>query len=153
MPTATISFSTTFAGVGNAAYESMLLAMASTKVSGAAATKALTKSISSATGIDEKAVVMDVAELLEGSFDFDFGEAATAFATAYEDPSKRSILDQALQVAVASGLTGISASDVTRWTPSFPRQLSSVNPLPSARSITVPKARRLARKANEQKAT
>ena len=144
MPTATISFSTTFAGVGNAAYESMLLAMASTKVSGAAATKALTKSISSAAGIDEETVVIDVAELVEGSFNFDFGEAFTSVATAYEDPSTRSTLDHALQVAVASGLPSVSASDVTRLKASFPRQLSSANPLPSARSSTAPEVRRLA---------
>ena len=145
MPTATISFSIAFAGVGNAAYEAMLLAMASTKVPGAAATKSLTKSISSAAGIDEETVAMDVAELVQGSFNFDFGEAFTSVATAYEDPSTRSALDHALQVAVASGLPSVSASDVTRLKASFPRQLSSANPLPSARSSTVPEVRRLAR--------
>ena len=123
----------------------MLLAMASTKVSGAAATKALTTSISLAAGIDEETVVIDVAELVEGSFNFDFGEAFTSLATAYEDPSTKSTIDHALQVAVASGLPSVSASDVTRLTASFPRQLSSVNALPSARSSTAPEARRLAR--------
>ena len=52
---------------------------------------ALAESIAAASGFDAETVVTitKVAEAVEGSLDFDFGEAAPALARAYEDPALR----------------------------------------------------------------
>ena len=56
--------------------------------------------------------VTKVAELVEGSLDFNFGEAAASFANAYENPSTKASIERTLQDALATGLDGVDASAV-----------------------------------------
>ena len=91
----------------------MVEALAS-KESGDTVRMALAASISAASGVAAETVaVTEVAEAVEGSLDFDFGEAAASVASAYEDPDLRADIERTLEVALASGLPNVNASAVT----------------------------------------
>ena len=91
----------------------MVEALASNE-SGDTVRMALAASISAASGVAAETVaVTEVAEAVEGSLDFDFGEAAASVASAYEDPDLRTDIERTLEVALASGLPNVNASAVT----------------------------------------
>jgi hypothetical protein len=110
---ATVSGAFVLSGGDAAAHEAMVEALASNE-SGDTVRMALAASISAASGVAAETVaVTEVAEAVEGSLDFDFGEAAASVASAYEDPDLRADIERTLEVALASGLPNVNASAVT----------------------------------------
>ena len=108
---ATVSGKFTFAGADEAAQDAIVQALLSNR-SSEAIKEALAQSITSEAGIDGEIIVTEVLASVEGTLEFNFGEAAAFFATAYEDPNTKGDIEHTLQVALASGLAEVNASAV-----------------------------------------
>jgi hypothetical protein len=108
---ATVSGKFTFAGADEAAQDAIVQALLSNRSSDAIK-EALAQSITSEAGIDGEIIVTEVLASVEGTLEFNFGEAAAFFATAYEDPNTKGDIEHTLQVAFASGLPDVNASAV-----------------------------------------
>jgi hypothetical protein len=108
-----VSSEFTFGGADEEAQDALVQALQDEE-SGKAVKKALAESVAASAGINAADVVItEVTESVEGSLEFDFGDASESFAAAFENPDTKKEIERTLQTAVASGLLFVDPSDVT----------------------------------------
>jgi len=108
-----VSSEFTFGGADQEAQDALVQALQDEE-SGKAVKKALEESVAASAGINaDNVVITEVKESVEGSLEFDFGDASESFAAAFENPDTKKEIERTLQTAVASGLLFVDPSDVT----------------------------------------
>jgi hypothetical protein len=111
--TSTVSSEFSIAGANEEAQEALVEALLAPS-SSAAVKESFAESIAESAGIDaEKVEITEVAESVEGSLEFDFGDSAADVEAAYANPETKAVIEETLQTAVASGLDDVEKDDVT----------------------------------------